>query len=74
MKAISAICLWVFLYVIRFVLEVSSLGLKRQERQADHSRPHSIVIKNVWGCKSRVPPQRHGLNRDNVTTVLPSFM
>jgi hypothetical protein len=39
---------------IKWVLEALSLGVKRQEREADHSPPSSVDVKNG----GTIPPLR----------------
>jgi len=32
-----------------------SLGVKRPGREADHSSPSSVEVKNAWSCTSTPP-------------------
>jgi hypothetical protein len=38
-----------------------SLGVKRPEREADHSPPSSAEVKNAWSYTSTPPIRRHGV-------------
>jgi hypothetical protein len=40
---------------IQWVLEVLSLGVKRPEREADHSPPSSAEVNNAWSYTSTPP-------------------
>jgi hypothetical protein len=39
-----------------------SLGVKRQEREADHSPPSSAEVKNAWNCTSTTPIRLNVVN------------
>jgi hypothetical protein len=46
---------------IQWVPGILSLGVERQEPEADHSPPSSAEAKNVWGYTSTPPICLHGV-------------
>jgi hypothetical protein len=38
-----------------------SLGVKRPGREADHSSPSSVEVKNMWSCTSSPPTRLQGV-------------
>jgi hypothetical protein len=47
--------------IIQWVPVALSLGVKRPGREADHSPPTSVEIKNAWNCTSTPPILLHGV-------------
>jgi hypothetical protein len=47
---------------IQWARGVLSLGVKRPEREADHSHPSSAEVKNEWSYTSTPPIRLHGEN------------
>jgi hypothetical protein len=46
---------------IQWVLGALSLGVKRQEREADHSPPRTSEVKNAWSYTSSPPIHLNGV-------------
>jgi hypothetical protein len=44
-------------------------GVRRSDREADHSLPSSAMIKNEWSYISAPPVHLHGVDRANITLV-----
>jgi hypothetical protein len=38
-----------------------SRGVRRPGREADHSPPSSVDVKNAWSCNSTSPTRLHGV-------------
>jgi hypothetical protein len=62
---------------IQWVKEALSLRVKRSGREADHSPPSSVEVKNAWSYNSTPPIRLNGVvlskekQRDNVNFTLP---
>jgi hypothetical protein len=51
-----------------------SLGVKQQEREADHSPPSSAEIKNAWSYTFSLPIRLYGVvlsKKESTGTTLP---
>jgi hypothetical protein len=46
---------------IQWVPGALSLGVKRPEREADHSPPSSAEVKNAWSYTTTLPIRLHGV-------------
>jgi hypothetical protein len=46
---------------IQWVLGASSPGLKQPGREADHSPPSNVEVKNAWGYTSTPLTRLHGV-------------
>jgi hypothetical protein len=44
----------------QWITEALSLGVKRPEREADHSQPPNAEVKNVWSYNSTHSIRLHG--------------
>jgi len=53
--------LWPTQPPIQWVPGAISLGVKRQRREADHSHPSSVQVKNAWSYTSITPIRLHGV-------------
>ena len=45
-------------------------GIKRREREVNHSPPSIAEVKNKWGGTSASPICLHGVDRENFTFLL----
>jgi hypothetical protein len=46
---------------IKWVRGALSLGIKQPGREADHSLPSSVEVKNAWSYTSTLPIHLHGV-------------
>jgi hypothetical protein len=46
---------------IQWIPGALSLGVKRPGREADHSRPSSVEVKNAWSYTCTPPIRLHGV-------------
>ena len=57
---------------IQWILGVAPPGVKRLQREGNHSPHSSVELKNWWSSFSTPPPPicMHGMQRDNFTLLV----